>query len=352
MPKNQKLLTVDDEQEENKKEVRRPVFLIDKKERRNIKDYIFNDLKITDTKWNKNLLDEDEEKKLFKKYIKTGNKAAFDKIIVSNLRFVIYMAKHFYSGLKTQYNCRDIYLDDLIQAWNIWLIKAAEKYVPKKGCRFLSYAQHVIKSSFIHYIKYENRFFWATSVYGVPDSKVKQMNKYVENFLQENKREPEDEELQNFYRDYEDSLEDFSANVWYYRHLTDGVVSLDMNLQELSRKEDKLTDKIRWWIYDLFASDDEKSRMKDLLVDLERESKQPMEGESLACDIDRILRKLDDRKREILKMYYWLGWYKKIDIEDIAYTFWVMIPAIRQQRLRALEIIREEIIPNLLKKYL
>jgi hypothetical protein len=50
MPKNQKLLTVDDEQEENKKEVRRPVFLIDKKERRNIKDYIFNDLKITDTK--------------------------------------------------------------------------------------------------------------------------------------------------------------------------------------------------------------------------------------------------------------------------------------------------------------
>jgi DNA-directed RNA polymerase sigma subunit (sigma70/sigma32) len=77
-----------------------------------------------------------------------------------------------------------------------------------------------------------------------------------------------------------------------------------------------------------------------------------MERESLACDIDRILRKLDDRKREILKMYYWLGWYKKLDIEDIAYTFWVMIPAIRQQRLRALEIIREEIIPDLLKKYL
>jgi hypothetical protein len=39
------------------------------------------------------------------------------------------------------------------------------------------------------------------------------MNKYVEDFLQENKREPDDEELQNFYRDDEDSLEDFSANV-------------------------------------------------------------------------------------------------------------------------------------------
>jgi hypothetical protein len=50
MPKNQKLLTVDDEKEEKKNEPRRPAFLIDKKDRRNIKDYIFNDLKITDTK--------------------------------------------------------------------------------------------------------------------------------------------------------------------------------------------------------------------------------------------------------------------------------------------------------------
>jgi DNA-directed RNA polymerase specialized sigma subunit len=61
-------------------------------------------------------LNEDEEKILFKKYRKTGDKAALDKIILTNLRFVIYMAKHFYSGLKSQYNCNDIYLDDLIQA--------------------------------------------------------------------------------------------------------------------------------------------------------------------------------------------------------------------------------------------
>ena len=51
MPKNQKLLTADNEKEENKNELRKSAFFIDKKkERRNIKDYIFNDLKITDTK--------------------------------------------------------------------------------------------------------------------------------------------------------------------------------------------------------------------------------------------------------------------------------------------------------------
>jgi hypothetical protein len=38
------------------------------------------------------------------------------------------------------------------------------------------------------------------------------MNKYVEDFLQQNNREPEDEELQDFYRK-ENLLEDFSANV-------------------------------------------------------------------------------------------------------------------------------------------
>ena len=39
MPKNQKLLTVDDDNEENKNESRRPAFLIDKKDRRNVKDF-------------------------------------------------------------------------------------------------------------------------------------------------------------------------------------------------------------------------------------------------------------------------------------------------------------------------
>ena len=352
MSEKQKLLTAENEKEENKNELRKSGFFVDKKkERRNIIDYIFNDLKITDTKWNKNLLDEDEEKKLFKKYKKTGNKAAFDKIIVSNLGFVIYMAKHFYLGLKTQYNCKDIHLGDLIQAWNIWLIKSVQKYVPKRGCRFLSYAQHIIKSNLIHYVKYENRFFWANSVYGVPDSKVKQMNKYVEDFLQENEREPEDEELQDFYRD-ENSFEDFSANVWYYKHLTDGTLSLDMNIQELSKIDDKLTNKIRWWISDLFASNDEEICMKDLLFDMERENKDLMERESLAYDINVILYKLDDRKREILRMWYWLDWYKVHDIEEIAYTFWVTTAAVRQQKEKAIKIIRDEIIPNLLKKYL
>ena len=350
MSKKQILLATENEKEENKTDSKKSAFFTDKKKKRgNIKDYIFNDLKITDTKWNENLLNEDEEKILFKKYRKTGDKAALDKIILTNLRFVIYMAKHFYSGLKSQYNCNDIYLDDLIQAWNLWLIKAAERYVPKKDCRFLSYAQHVIKSSFMYYVKYENRFFWSTSVYGVPDSKVRQMNKYVEDFLQKNERDPDDEELKAFYRD-RNSLENPSANVWYYRHLTDGVVSLDMNIQELSRKEDKLTDKIRWWIYDLFASDDEETCMKDLLIDIEK--KQPMEGESLAWDIDRILRRLDYRKREILKMYYWLGWYKAQDLEEIAYTFWIWIPAVRQQIEKAIRIMRDEYILDVLKKYL
>jgi len=345
------ILITENEKEENKNGVKKPAFLYDnKKERKNIVDYIFNDLKITRTKWNKNLLDKDEEMKLFKKYRKKGDKAAFDKLVVSNLRFVVYMAKHFYMGLKSQSSCKDVYLDDLIQAWNIWLIRAVENYVPKKGCRFLSYAQHVIKSELIHYIKYENRFFWANSVYGVPDSKVKQMNKYIEEFLQENQRDPDDEELQDFYRG-DDVMADFSANVWYYRHLTDGTVSLDMNVQELSRREDKLTDKIRWWISELFASDDEETCIKDLLVDIEWESKEPMEMESLAYDIDRVLHQLDEKKRKILEMWFWLNWYKPHDIEEIAYKFWITRSAISQHKLKAIEIIRDEL-TEIFKKYI
>jgi DNA-directed RNA polymerase sigma subunit (sigma70/sigma32) len=77
-----------------------------------------------------------------------------------------------------------------------------------------------------------------------------------------------------------------------------------------------------------------------------------MDMESLAYDIKRVLRKLDGRKERILKMWYWLDWYKKLDIEEIAYNLWLTTAAVRQQKQKALEIIRDEIIPELLKKYL
>jgi hypothetical protein len=67
MSENDELLT--NKHVENEKESENSIFL--RKKKRNIKDYIFNDLKKVEGEKNDNLLTEDEEKDLFDKYIKT-----------------------------------------------------------------------------------------------------------------------------------------------------------------------------------------------------------------------------------------------------------------------------------------
>ena len=77
------------------------------------------------------LLTAEEEISLAKR-IKRGDKLARQKMIQSNLRLVINIAKR-YSGL-------GVSILDLIEEGNLGLMKAVEKFNPKKGYRFSTYA--------------------------------------------------------------------------------------------------------------------------------------------------------------------------------------------------------------------
>ena len=350
MLNNKKHLNKWNNQQKNRLESSK-FFTEKRRNRNNIREYIFNDLKKIEGEWNDDLLSWYEEVKLFKQYRKNWNKAAFDKIIVSNLKFVVYMAKHFYEGLKLQYNCRDIYLDDLVQVGNIWLIKAAQNFVPNWNCKFLSYAQHIIKSYFMNYVKSGNRFFWSNLYYGVPDCKLKQMNNYVKDFIQKNEREPQDEELEEFYED-KHMICDYTTNVRYYRNLIEGILSLDMNIEELSRSDDKMTNKIEWSMGGVFWLAEEETCIKDLLVDIESEKWEPLDRESLIDDLNRVLRKLGARKRKILEMYYGLNWHREHTFKEIADHYNLTHQRIQQEKRTAISIIRDDIQPELLRKYL
>ena len=77
------------------------------------------------------LLTEEEEINLSVK-IKEGDELAKEKLIVSNLKFVITVAK--------QYQNQGILFEDLINEGNIGLIKAAERFDSTRGFKFISYA--------------------------------------------------------------------------------------------------------------------------------------------------------------------------------------------------------------------
>ncbi len=77
------------------------------------------------------LLDHEEETELAVK-AKNGDKAAKDKIVKANLRFVVNVAK--------KYQNRGLELGDLISEGNIGLLTAIEKFDVSKGYHFISYA--------------------------------------------------------------------------------------------------------------------------------------------------------------------------------------------------------------------
>ena len=92
----------------------------------------FNDIHST------TFLTPDEEVELSLR-IKQGDVHARNRLVKANLRFVISVAK--------QYQNQGIELEDLINEGNIGLIKAAEKFDPTRGFKFISCAVWWIRQS-------------------------------------------------------------------------------------------------------------------------------------------------------------------------------------------------------------
>lgn len=84
-----------------------------------------------------NLLSADEEYELAVR-TKKEDKAARNLLILSNIAFAIYYSKKF-----TGYHLEK---EELIQEAVAGLVRAADKFVPEKGCRFTTYAKFWIQN--------------------------------------------------------------------------------------------------------------------------------------------------------------------------------------------------------------
>jgi len=90
------------------------------------------------------LLTPDEEQSLAQRLHGQGDLASAQKLVLSNLRFVVHIARG-YQGY-------GLPLSDLIQEGNIGLMKAVKRFDPAVGVRLISFAVHWIKAEIHEYI--------------------------------------------------------------------------------------------------------------------------------------------------------------------------------------------------------
>jgi len=90
------------------------------------------------------ILSAEEEKVLFERFQSENDLEAARSIILSHLRFVVYIAKS-YAGY-------GIPIEDLIQEGNIGLMKSVKRFELSHGVRLASFAVHWIKSEIHEYV--------------------------------------------------------------------------------------------------------------------------------------------------------------------------------------------------------
>jgi RNA polymerase primary sigma factor len=159
--------------------------------------------------------------------IRSGDLIALDKLVVSNLRFVVSVAKQFQN--------QGLSFSDLINEGNLGLVKAAKKFDETRGFKFISYAVWWIRQSIIQAISEQSR------IVRLPLNRISSINKIskaIPHLEQEFEREPTSSEIADY-------LELSNEDVTLANILKRKQVSFDVPLTQDNENDFNLYDVIQ-----------------------------------------------------------------------------------------------------------
>jgi RNA polymerase primary sigma factor len=258
------------------------------------------------------LITPEEEVKLAT-LIKQGDQKALDRLTKANLRFVVSVAK--------QYQNQGLSLPDLINEGNLGLIKAAQRFDETRGFKFISYAVWWIRQSILQALAEQSR------IVRLPLNKVGLTNRIQKAFSlleQQFEREPSAEELAEL---LEMDLEEVSATLG----ISSRHVSMDTPLSE-----------------------GEDNTLLDVLENpnADRTDNELDHKESLKTEIDRSLKTLTERQKEVICYFFGIGVDHPMSLEDIGERFNLTRERVRQIKDKAITKLRATNRCKLLRTYL
>lgn len=248
------------------------------------------------------LLTREEEVELAKR-ASEGDKEARDKLILSNLRFVVSVAKNYVST--------GIPIADLISEGNVGLIVAVDKFDYRKGLHFISYAVWWIKQSILKFISERSRLV------RFPMNRTNELLK-IERFMREyeakNREQPSVETIAKSL-----SLKEKDVQILLNRRSKEYISFEDSVYGD---SDSTYADIIS--VEDQVIENPEKTVLRNAVIE----------------EIRKIVESLPEKEREIIKHRY--GFYgKPLSLKEIGEIMGLTKERVRQIESRAIERMKE-----------
>ena len=253
-----------------------------------------------------------DEEVLLAQRIKQGDKKALRKLVCSNLRFVVSVAK--------QYQNQGLPLSDLINEGNLGLIKAAQRFDETRGFKFISFAVWWIRQAILQAIAEQSRQI------RIPLHQVGMLNKIKKEVAlleQELERTPSIEELAHSMDIPKEKLmETMSAG--------NNTLSVDAPLTQ----------------------DEDMTMIDTIEQDSVKQTDDLVMQESLTNDIASVLSGLPQMERDVLNQFFGIGQNRSLTLDEIAEKNNITRERVRKIKERAITRLRKSDSTQKLTKYL